>query len=81
MNIKYHWSMPCITMLFFNVLFWEKAKTMAQNVNIKKEQKESELLRDKDKALFMQVDKQGNPLSNFLSNFKRQFEKTEGLVS
>ena len=48
---------------------------MAQKVNTNKERKENELSEKKKNAPFMQVDKHGDPISNF----KRQFKDTKGL--
>ena len=52
---------------------------MAQKVNTNKERKENELSEKKKNAPFMQVDKQSDPISNFITNFKRQFKDTKGL--
>ncbi|MDM1045127.1 hypothetical protein HX004_09495 [Myroides sp. 1354] len=52
---------------------------MAQKVNTNKERKENELSEKKKNAPFMQVDKHSDPISNFISNFKRQFKDTKGL--
>lgn len=52
---------------------------MAQKVNTNKERKENELSKKKKNAPFMQVDKQSDPISNFITNFKRQFKDTNGL--
>lgn len=52
---------------------------MAQKVNTNKERKENELSEKKKNAPFMQVDKHSDPISNFITNFKRQFKDTKGL--
>jgi hypothetical protein len=46
---------------------------MAQKVIPDKEQKE------KEHSPLIQVDKQSDPISNFITNFKRQFKETKGL--
>ena len=46
---------------------------MAQKVIPDKEQKE------KEHSPLIQVDKQSDPISNFIANFKRQFKDTKGL--
>ncbi len=52
---------------------------MAQKVITDKEQKEKEQIRKKESSPLIQVDKQGDPISNFITNFKRQFRETKGL--
>ena len=52
---------------------------MAQKVIPDKEQKEKEQIRKKESSPLIQVDKQGDPISNFITNFKRQFRETKGL--
>ena len=52
---------------------------MAQKVTTDKERKEKEQSEKKKKASFMQVDKNSDPISNFIANFKRQFKDTKGL--
>ena len=52
---------------------------MAQKVNTNKERKENELSEKKKNTPFMQVDKHSDPISNFITNFKRQFKDTKGL--
>lgn len=52
---------------------------MAQKVNTNKERKEKEQSEQKKKTPFMQVDKNSDPISNFIANFKRQFKDTKGL--
>lgn len=52
---------------------------MAQKVITNKERKEKELSNKKEDAPFMQVDKNSDPISNFITNFKRQFKETKGL--
>ena len=49
---------------------------MAQKVNTNKERKENELLEKKKNTPFMQIDKHSDPISNFFTNFKRQFESS-----
>ena len=53
---------------------------MAQKVNTNKERKENELSEKKKNAPFMQVDKHSDPISNFITNFKRQFREAKGLI-
>ena len=53
---------------------------MAQKVTTDKEQKEKELIRKKEHSPLIQVDKQGDPISNFIANFKRQFREAKGLI-
>ena len=52
---------------------------MAQKVITDKERKEKELSNKKEDTPFMQVDKNSDPISNFITNFKRQFKETKGL--
>ena len=52
---------------------------MAQKVITDKERKEKELSNKKEDTPFMQVDKNSDPISNFIANFKRQFKDTKGL--
>ena len=52
---------------------------MAQKVNTNKERKENELSEKKKNTPFMQVDKHSDPISNFITNFKRQFKETKSL--
>ncbi len=52
---------------------------MAQKVTTDKERKEKEQSEQKKKPPFMQVDKNSDPISNFIANFKRQFKDTKGL--
>ena len=47
---------------------------MAQKVIPDKEQKE------KEHSPLIQVDKQSDPISNFIANFKRQFREAKGLI-
>ena len=47
---------------------------MAQKVIPDKEQKE------KEHSPLIQVDKQSDPISNFITNFKRQFREAKGLI-
>ena len=52
---------------------------MAQKVITDKERKEKEQSEQKKNTTFMQVDKHSDPISNFITNFKRQFKDTKGL--
>lgn len=52
---------------------------MAQKTITEKERKENELSENKKNTPFMQVDKHSDPISNFITNFKRQFKDTKGL--
>lgn len=52
---------------------------MAQKTITEKERKENELSKKKKNTPFMQVDKHSDPISNFITNFKRQFKDTKGL--
>ena len=52
---------------------------MAQKVITNKERKENELSEKKKNTPFMQIDKHSDPISNFFTNFKRQFKETKGL--
>ena len=54
---------------------------MAQKALTDKERKEKELSEKKKDAPFMQVDKNSDPISNFIANFKRQFRETKGLIN
>ena len=40
---------------------------------------DKELSKKKKNTPFMQVDKHSDPISNFITNFKRQFRETKGL--
>ncbi|WP_185248941.1 hypothetical protein [Chryseobacterium bernardetii] len=51
---------------------------MAQKTITEKERKENEL-SEKKNTPFMQVDKHSDPISNFITNFKRQFKETKSL--
>ena len=53
---------------------------MAQKVTTDKERKKKELIRKKESSPLIQVDKQGDPISNFIANFKRQFREAKGLI-
>ena len=53
---------------------------MARKVTTDKERKEKELIRKKESSHLIQVDKQGDPISNFIANFKRQFREAKGLI-
>ncbi len=52
---------------------------MAQKTITEKERKENELSEKKKNTPFMQVDKHSDPISNFITNFKRKFKDTKGL--
>ncbi|MDN3675682.1 hypothetical protein QWY99_21860 [Flavobacterium branchiarum] len=52
---------------------------MAQKVIPDKEQKKKEQIRKKEHSPLIQVDKNSDPISNFIANFKRQFKDTKGL--
>ena len=58
----------------------KKFELMAQKTTTDKELKEKELSEKKKNIPFMQVDKYSDPISNFITNFKRQFKETKGLV-
>ena len=60
-------------------IFGANFELMAQKVNTNKERKEKEQSEQKKKTPFMQVDKNSDPISNFIANFKRQFKDTKGL--
>lgn len=53
---------------------------MAQKVTPDKERKEKVQISEKERSPLMQVDKQGDPISNFIANFKRQFREAKGLI-
>lgn len=53
---------------------------MAQKVTTDKERKKKELIKKKESSPLIQVDKQGDPISNFIANFKRQFREAKGLI-
>ena len=53
---------------------------MAQKVISDKEQKEKEQIRKKEHSPLIQVDKQSDPISNFIANLKRQFREAKGLI-
>ena len=54
---------------------------MAQKTITDKERKEKELLKKKEYNPFIQVDRHGDLISNFITNFKRQFKETKGLLN
>lgn len=54
---------------------------MAQKATTDKERKEKEFIRKKEYNPLIQVDKQGDPISNFIANFKRQFREAKGLLN
>lgn len=53
---------------------------MAQKVTPQKERKEKVQIKNEERSPLMQVDKQGDPISNFIANFKRQFREAKGLI-
>lgn len=53
---------------------------MAQKATTDKERKEKEQIKKKEHNPLIQIDKQGDPISNFIANFKRQFREAKGLV-
>ncbi|MEG1479183.1 MAG: hypothetical protein RSC20_06640 [Clostridiales bacterium] len=53
---------------------------MAQKVTPQKERKEKVQIKEEERSPLMQVDKQGDPISNFIANFKRQFREAKGLI-
>ncbi|WP_231596117.1 hypothetical protein [Sphingobacterium endophyticum] len=53
---------------------------MAQKVIPDKEQKEKEQIRKKEHSPLIQVEKQSDPISNFIANLKRQFREAKGLI-
>ncbi|WES99888.1 hypothetical protein P2W68_09705 [Chryseobacterium arthrosphaerae] len=53
---------------------------MAQKVTPQKERKEKLQIKEEERSPLMQVDKQGDPISNFIANFKRQFREAKGLI-
>ena len=55
-------------------------ESMAQKVIPDKEQKEKEQIRKKEHSPLIQVDKQSDPISNFIANLKRQFREAKGLI-
>ena len=61
------------------VYIGENLEPMAQKATTDKERKEKELSEKKKNIPFMQVDKYSDPISNFITNFKRQFKETKGL--
>ena len=50
-------------------------ETMAQKATTDKERKEKVQIKEEERSPLMQVDKQGDPISNFIFNFKRQFRE------
>ena len=54
-------------------------ETMAQKATTDKERKEKVQIKEEERSPLMQVDKQGDPISNFITNFKRQFKETKSL--
>ena len=56
-------------------------ETMAQKATTDKERKEKVQIKEEERSPLMQVDKQGDPISNFIANFKRQFRETKGLIN
>ena len=53
---------------------------MAQKVNTNKERKEKEQNKKKEHSPLIQVEKQSDPISNFIANLKRQFREAKGLI-
>lgn len=53
---------------------------MAQKVIPDKEREEKEQIRKKEHSPLIQVDKQSDPISNFIANLKRQFKEAKGLI-
>ena len=53
---------------------------MAQKVIPDKEQKEKEQIRKKEHSPLIQVDKQSDPISNFIANLKHQFREAKALI-
>jgi len=58
----------------------ENFEPMAQKVTPQKERKEKVQIKNEERSPLMQVDKQGDPISNFIANFKRQFREAKGLI-
>lgn len=58
----------------------ENFEPMAQKVIPDKEQKKKEQIRKKEHSPLIQVDKQSDPISNFIANLKRQFREAKGLI-
>lgn len=54
---------------------------MAQKATTDKERKEKEQIKKKEHNPLIQIDKQGDPISNFIANFKRQFKEAKGLLN
>ncbi|MGV6946724.1 hypothetical protein [Sphingobacterium kyonggiense] len=54
---------------------------MAQKATTDKERKEKEQINKKEHNSLIQVDKHGDPISNFIANFKRQFKEAKGLLN
>jgi hypothetical protein len=54
---------------------------MAQKATTDKERKEKEQIRKKEQNPLIQVDKNSDPISNFIANFKRQFREAKGLLN
>ena len=57
----------------------ENFGSMAQKVITDKEQKEKEQIKKKEHSPLIQVDKQNDPISNFITNLKRQFREEQGV--
>ena len=53
---------------------------MEQKIATAKERKEKEQIKKKESSSLIQVHKQGDPISNFIANFKRQFREAKGLL-
>lgn len=54
-------------------------EAMAQKVKPDKERKEKVQIKEEERSP-LQVDKQSDPISNFITNFKRQFREARGLI-
>ncbi len=61
------------------VYIGENFEPMAQKVITDKERKEKEQSEQRKNTPFMQVDKNSDPISNFITSFKRQFKDIKGL--
>lgn len=73
--------MPNENNTFSCVLNWGNFELMVQKQLLKKSVKKNELSEKKKNTPFMQVDKSGDPISNFIDNFKRQFREAKGLFN
>lgn len=59
----------------------ENFEPMAQKATTDKERKEKEQINKKEHNPLIKVDKHGDPISNFIANFKRQFKEAKGLLN